>query len=229
MFYVRALRSFSHTAHISRQTRDNYFRTIVRSQRDQGVVLPLGADGVVVERQNWSRKRKKFLAIGSIDGRKNQKVIAEAFRMLRAKGHDVELTIIGRAFENQDVGWLRETAQVPGFRWISDASDEMIADAYREARATIYVSEAEGYGLPPVESLWAGVPVIAPADMPSLAGLEPLGQVRLPTVSPDTIAAAMLDLMKDPVATRLWNEAAQLQLPTWRDFARDTVDWLNAA
>ena len=41
--------------------------------------------------------------------------------------------------------------------------------------ATIYISEAEGFGLPPVESLWLGTPVVASAAIPSLEAIGPAG------------------------------------------------------
>ncbi|MBA7558523.1 hypothetical protein ES708_00127 [subsurface metagenome] len=229
MPYIRALRACSRLAHISDKTRREYADFIARSpDPDASVVLPLGTNGVAIERQVWRPNRTEFVTIGSIDGRKRQEVTAAAFRLLRERGHEVTLTVIGRAFDLHNISWLRDMAALPGFCWIEDASDALIADALRRARATIYVSGAEGYGLPPVESLWAGVPVIAPDNMPILAALEPLGQIRLAEVTPETVAEAMLQVTEVPIAERLWTEAARLRLPTWRDFARETAEWVSA-
>lgn len=228
MHYIMAVRSFTHVAHISADTRHDFETRIMRGSAPAGgIVLPLGADGIGVERQSWRADRRGFLVVGSIDGRKNQRLITEAFTTLRSRGHEIDLTIIGRAFENQDLAWLREAERVPGFRWIPNAADSTIAEAYRQVRATIYVSGAEGYGLPPVESLSVGVPVIAPAAMPSLKGLPPLGQIRIDPVGVDTIAEAMLEIMKPGVAERLWTEAARLQLANWRDFGQAAAAWLG--
>jgi glycosyltransferase involved in cell wall biosynthesis len=105
------------------------------------------------------------------------------------------------------------------------ASDDDIAAAMRVARATIFVSTAEGFGLPPVESLHAGVPVITLADVPSIAMLPPLGQIRLPELGVEAVANAVLALEDDRVAERLWAEAATIELGTWRTFAVQVARW----
>jgi glycosyltransferase involved in cell wall biosynthesis len=102
-----------------------------------------------------------------------------------------------------------------------------VAERIGRARATIYVSEAEGYGLPPVESLAVGVPVIVSASCPSVAMLEPSGMRRLDPVTPQAIAAAVLALEDDAVAAALWREGEMLKFGTWRDFAWMAAAWLD--
>lgn len=69
--------------------------------------------------------------------------------------------------------------------------------------------------------------MIAPSAMPSLKGLPPLGQIRIDPVGVDTIAEAMLEIMKTGVAERLWTEAARLQLGNWQDFGQAAAAWLG--
>jgi glycosyltransferase involved in cell wall biosynthesis len=228
MPYLRLVRSVDDVGHISNQTREDYMLRVLRGRgKMSGPVLPLGADGLRLERQSWAPDRRTFVALGSLDGRKNQHFIVAAFMKLWQAGHEIPLTLIGRAFEHLDLRWLTEARCFPNLRWLDAATDEDVSQALRNARGTIYVSETEGFGLPPVESLSAGIPVITLARVPSVAMLPPLGQLRLDTPNPEVIANAVLRLMDDSTAAALWTEAASLTLPSWRDFAAATSEWLS--
>ncbi len=229
MHYLRLSRLTPHVSYISEQTRQDHQRRVLRKNGAlHGPVLPLGADGLGLERQKWRPDRRSFVALGSIDGRKNQHLVAAAFVQLWKAGHDVPLTIVGRAFDGLDLGWVDEARQFPNFRWLNAASDEEVRRLLRNARATIYVSESEGFGLPPVESLAAGIPVIATDSCPSVAMLQQAGTIRLEAITSEKIAAAVLSLESDAAASELWADAKALQVGSWRDFAKATVNWLSA-
>jgi glycosyltransferase involved in cell wall biosynthesis len=226
MHYLRLASRAPHVAYISEQTRQDHARRVLRGAGARGPVLPLGADGLLLERQGWHPDRRGFVALGSLDGRKNQDLIAAAFIQLWEAGHDMPLTIIGRAFAGLDLAWIAAAQRFPQFRWVDGASDEDVRQWLRSARATLYASEAEGFGLPPVESLAAGIPVVASAACPSVAMLGEAGLRRVAPVTPERIAAAVLSLKDDDAAAALWAEAAAVRLDTWQDFAKATVAWL---
>lgn len=226
MPYLRLLDSASRVAYISEQTMREHEARIAR-RATSGIVLPLGADGLRIERQAWHGGRAGYLSLGSLDTRKNQHLIVEAFIRLWENGSEIPLTLIGRAFEGHKFEWLRAAQRYPYFRWLDNAADADVAKALRGVRATIYVSEAEGYGLPPVESLAVGVPVIAAASCPSVDMLKSVGVIRLAPVGPDQIAAAVVSLEDDATAAALWRDAAMAKLATWRDFAQATANWLK--
>jgi glycosyltransferase involved in cell wall biosynthesis len=229
MHYLRLVRDVRHIAFISRQTqREHATRILRRPGHEAGPVLPLGADGLRMERQAWSSRRRNFVALGSIDGRKNQHRIVEAFQMLWEKGADAQLTLLGQVFEGVDRVWLDRIARHPRFRWIEHPDHETVVATLREARATIYVSAAEGFGLPPVESLMIGIPVIATTDIPSVAMLPPGGHLPLPAAEPALIAEAVSALLDDGRAEATWREAASMRLGTWRDFGLAAARWLRS-
>ena len=91
----------------------------------------------------------------------------------------------------------------------------------------LFPSEGEGFGIPPLEALHAGIPVIVSAGLPALDGLPGLGQIRLATVSVDSIADAVRSLLDEAEARRLWAEASRLHLPTWRDFSHAVAAWVQ--
>jgi glycosyltransferase involved in cell wall biosynthesis len=226
MPYLRLLSKVPQVAFISEHTRREYEVRIARRPAP-GPVLPLGADGLAVDRQVWHTGRTGYVCVGSLDTRKNQHSIVEAFTRLWEGGHTIPLTLIGRAFAGHNFEWLNAARRFPQFQWLEQATDADVAERMGRARATIYVSEAEGYGLPPVESLAVGVPVIVSASCPSVAMLEPPGMRRLHRVTPQAIAAAVLTLEDDAVAAALWREAKMLKFGTWRDFAWMAAAWLD--
>lgn len=228
MVYLRLISLASSVAFISAQTCHDFASRVLRIPPDDpriGPVLSLGADGLPVERQVWRSDRRQFVCLGSLEERKNQHVVATAFMQLWEGGHDLPLVLIGRKFHQQRLDWLDRALTFPQFRWLNTALDDDVAAALRAARATIFLSRAEGFGLPPVESLNAGIPVITSAAMPSVAMLPALGQIRLSEFSVDAVVGAVLALEDNRLAERLWAEAATLDLGTWRTFAVQVAEW----
>lgn len=228
MYYLRLVQAIPHIAHISAKTRDDYVNRVMRGcAANAGIVLPLGSDGLRLDRQEWNPNRRSFVVLGSLDGRKNQHVIIDAFVYLWSNGRDVPLTLIGRAFENFDTEFLEKARAYPQFRWLKDATDAEVSAELTAARATIYIPEHEGFGLPPVESLFVGIPVIATEAMPSLSMLPTDGQIRIARPEAHLVADAVEQLANDDYAEALWLSASQVQLSTWRDFAAATARWIE--
>lgn len=101
-----------------------------------------------------------LLTVGRIEPRKNHAALLRAYREL--EGTPPPLVIIGQrdfaygAFE-------AELARMPADRTVhvlSDVNDEELPAWYRHARLFIYPSLAEGFGMPPLEALASGTPVI---------------------------------------------------------------------
>jgi len=105
-----------------------------------------------------------FLVVGTVEPRKNHARVLDAFDHLWAQGLDVRLLIFGR------LGWrseelalrLREHGEY-GRRlfWLDSGTDAELDYAYRHASALIFASLSEGFGLPLVEAMRHGLPVIA--------------------------------------------------------------------
>ncbi len=110
-------------------------------------------------------------------------------------------------------------------------TDEILSALYEGARAFVYVPLAEGYGLPPLEAMTFGVPVVASTGVPSAAavdGADPPA-LRVDPMDVDAIAAALVAAAGDDrlraelsvrgrahVAGRTWREAAQWHADLWR-------------
>ena len=237
MPYLAVLLAARRLAFISKATQAAFAHRIRRQGQSEGAVLPLGADALladgILQRQRFRQDRWLFVALGSIDGRKNQDLMAVAFARLRASGLPVRLAIIGGVFANKRaqaqaaVVKAIAAADPDGIRHVSEASDTEVATLFAEARATLYLSDAEGYGLPPVEGLAAGIPAIIGGEVPSVTELPSRGWVRLPTLSVEELVATVEHLSDDNKASALWAEAAALDLPTWHGFGTAVAAWLQ--
>ena len=114
------------------------------------------------------RASPSFLMVGTIEPRKGHALVLDAFERLWADGAEARLVVVGRQ------GWMsdalatrmRSHAQAGnGLIWLEQASDEYLELIYDNAWALVAASEAEGFGLPLVEAVRRGLPVVA-RDIP---------------------------------------------------------------
>lgn len=108
--------------------------------------------------------RDIYLMVGTIEPRKGHAAVLDAFERLWSNGSQATLVLIGR------VGWrcegLRKRLESHALRGrhlfvFYDATDVELHHAYTHAKALIMASRVEGFGLPLVEAMRYGVPVIA--------------------------------------------------------------------
>lgn len=105
-----------------------------------------------------------FISVGTISPRKNYSFLLDAFETLWKTFPDIRLAIIGK------YGWQAEEIRsrlvnhrerYPNLLWFDDLNDTELEFTYSNARALVFPSLAEGFGLPIVEALSCGCPVLA--------------------------------------------------------------------
>lgn len=111
-----------------------------------------------------------FLCIGTVEPRKNHMLLLKLWRNLVEKmgASAPQLIIVGQtgALSEEVLLWLKQRPELTGaVRLITKCSDAELADLLAGARALLMPTFAEGYGLPVVEALQTGTPVIA-SDIP---------------------------------------------------------------
>lgn len=110
-----------------------------------------------------------FLAVGTLEPRKNHARLLEAFEILWSRGSGSKLLIAGgRSWLSGDL--LRRLGGHPerGRKLFvfHDLDDAELSYCYRNARALVFPSLWEGFGLPIVEALRFGLPILA-SDIPA--------------------------------------------------------------
>ncbi len=136
-----------------------------------------------------------LLCVGSLDPRKNFHRLIEAWIQLRKSNRLPEkarLNIIGSAnpanFSQFDI------IDAPGVHWLGRVSDQELIRCYQEATAFIFPSLYEGFGIPPLEAMACGCPVLLSKN----ASLPEIGGPPFDPLNPKSSGAA---LYFDPLST----------------------------
>jgi len=172
---------------------------------------------------SYGLRRPYVLCVGTIEPRKNLVAAIQAFMAVAPRlGSGLQLVLAGA------IGWLAEetmgAAQEAGdrVRLVGRVAEEDLPALYRQAEALLYPSHYEGFGLPPLEAMACGTPVIV-ARNSSLP--EVTGDVAVYCgTDAESIAAALDGLFTDPSAQeRLRRDGpARARLFTWEK-AAETV------
>jgi len=177
------------------------------------VVTPNGVDEIFFA-DGPRAEGRYFLFVGNDKPHKNVGRLVEAFASLRDDS-TTRLLLVGGEFER-----FRDVPGViaPGF-----VTTEELAALYRGAIAVVMPSLEEGFGLPVVEAMAAGTPVIA-SDIPAL--VEVTGGAAFPVDprSSEAIAKAMQRVTREHVerararaAQFTWRRCAELTREVYRD------------
>lgn len=117
-----------------------------------------------------------FVTIGTIEPRKNHALLLDVWQELAGTGTLPTLYIIGRRGWNNETVFRRLDARPPGVIELGGLSDGAMAALLQGARALLFPSLAEGFGLPPCEASVLSVPIVA-SDLPVLR--EVLGNIPI--------------------------------------------------
>ena len=157
-------------------------------------------EDVVVARQALNLPERYILFVGSIEERKNLALIVEALAQLQDK--DIHLVAVGRKtpYVNTVVDSARRLGVLSRLHLMHGVGSAMLPGIYAGAKVFVYPSRFEGFGIPLIEALNAGVPVIgATGSCLEEAG----GASRLYTDPSDaTMLASMIDRVLIDIALR---------------------------
>lgn len=182
----RTARKSAHILTVSEYSRQDILRTYGLPE-NQVTVTHNGCEAYLIPEQSGAPtpaavmeklgiKREYLLAVGSLQPRKNLIRLIQAFVQLRKKFPDQkpQLVIAGRKL------WLyKDILASIAQQELSDdvivtdyVTDEELRCLYKSAVALVYPSIFEGFGLPPLEAMACGTPVIASntSSLPEVVG-----------------------------------------------------------
>jgi glycosyltransferase involved in cell wall biosynthesis len=171
-----------------------------------------------------------LLTVGTAEPRKNLGRLFRAYSLVRSRlPQPWPLVVVG------PTGWgdAGTDRPPPGVVQVGHVTDEVLAGLYALSRAFVYVPLTEGYGLPPLEAMTFGVPVVASTTVPSVVPRpdEPPAEaaLRVDALDVRAIAEGLFVACTDDVRRaalgadgarlargRTWLRAAELHAALWR-------------
>ena len=163
-----------------------------------------------------------LLFVGTQEPRKNLPVLLEALRLLQRDGVEhPPLMLAGPA------GWggpVDDSDLLPGsVRRLGYVDDEVLRGTVAGAAVLVFPSRHEGFGLPPLEALACGTPVVS-SDLPVLREVTGDQALYAAVGDPADLAARLLDALADPSGTpgRLARQE-HARAFTWERCAREAM------
>ncbi|MBI5362238.1 MAG: glycosyltransferase family 4 protein [Planctomycetes bacterium] len=195
--------------------------------REKLVVTHLGCDHVLRHAPKPAPEREPFLlTVARVDPRKNHARILAAFERLVRAGFSHRWVVAGppghRAHEFEAA--LDRSSARDQVEWRRDVGERELAELYARCALFVFPSLDEGFGLPPLEAMALGAPVVA-----STSGSLPevLGDAALSVDArdEDALHAAMRRVLTEPelahdLARRGLEQSAHF---TWRACAQSTL------
>ncbi|MGD9540555.1 glycosyltransferase family 4 protein [Methylocystis sp.] len=181
---------------------------------DFGAVAP-GAPSKTAE-QIATAPTPFFMSVGTLEPRKAYPIALDAFELLWSQGCDARYVIVGRPGWNTRALQRRiRQHQEFGRRlfWLDNASDADLSYLYPRARALIFPSFVEGFGMPLIEAAHYGAPVIA-SDIPVFREVGGDSVVYFDLLDAVSLAARISEIGEERKETH-----SGLPVLRWRDSA----------
>ena len=230
--YFRRLAKADSVVCISEHTREGIWQ---RLRRDRALPISVAYPGGdhVPAKQPTTRDEgpTRFVRVGTFEARKFPVEIAEAFANARAQGMEAELLFVGRPSASESTindAVQRACDSGVGISWIWDANDDEVA--FHIDRADAFLSfGVEGYGIPVLEAIRAGTPVLFGGVQPAAELMVGRGAAQVASLEPASLAEALNRFSVATGRQELTNSIDVGAVPTWQEFARGVVDGILRA
>jgi len=142
---------------------DNYVPSkIQRSIYDKSIILPNGIndfwlDNVFCEEKQISKGKIKLLYVGIVSKNKNISTTQRAMKLLKEKGYEVSLTVVGKIVDKSEYENLKSDKDIS---FLSPKNKEELIYEYRKHDIFIMPSISETFGLVYAEAMSQGLPIL---------------------------------------------------------------------
>ena len=174
---------------------------------------------------------REVLYVARLEKRKNHLLLLDACEKLWLEGMHFRLRLIGCKsypfWTRRVLQRIRELQRLGrDLIWDPHVSDDVLHECYQSAKFTVFPSRAEGFGLPILESLWHGRPVIC--DTRGAVGELSVGGGCLPVdvSNPKELSAGIRSLLQDSnLYGSLQHDAQQRRMTCWKDYWESFSDF----
>ena len=212
---------------ISEFSRRELSRLVGLDRRRIFVAYP-GVDRAVFRPGREKRDLNTVLYVGSEQPRKNTGVLLEAFAMAKRRRPGLKLLKVGvpqwRTGRGDFLAKARELGVQDSISFVEGVSEGRLASIYRSAGVLVFPSTYEGFGLPPLEAMACGLPVVcsSAASLPEVVGNA---AITHKPADADAFAAGILEVLCDK---RAWSRRSKAGVErakrfTWKRAAEETV------
>jgi glycosyltransferase involved in cell wall biosynthesis len=185
--------------------------------------IHLGADFNKSSRAIPSLKgrSREVIMTGIVEPRKNQTLLLDAVEILAKKDLDFLVRFIGRVnpiFGKPIIKRMKEMKKA-GYpvNYEYAISDEQMMKLYDHALISVFPSKTEGCGLPVLESIWEGLPVIA-SDIPSVLENGSGGVRYFKNNNAQSLADALEEVLSDETSLqKMYQDASEQKLLSWAE------------
>jgi glycosyltransferase involved in cell wall biosynthesis len=167
-----------------------------------------------------------ILFVGSVEKRKNLRGLLQAYAHLRTMGEPPPLVVVGarRGRGNGITETLREHDLKPHVVFLGYVPDEDLPALYSGADLFVFPSHYEGFGLPPLEAMACGTPVVC-SNTSSLPEVVGDAAIMVDPTNVEALAEAMHRVLTDGDLRQHMREKglARAKQFTWERCARETL------
>ena len=160
--------------------------------------------------------------------------LLEALAKVRTEHDDAHLVVVGRPRDGSAVPATIDRLGLDGaVTFASGVDDDRLVELYAEAEVAVVPSLYEGFSLPAIEAMAAGVPLVATTGgaLPEVVGSDGDNALTVPPGDPGALAAAIGRLLAAPRLRAHLGRAGRahvLDRYTWAATARATVEQYRA-
>jgi len=203
---ARRARRILTVSHASKEDIQRYLRVpaakieVIYNALDERLATPPADEEIARVRERFLLRSPFILYAGNIKPHKNVDRLIEAFALLRRRrGDELKLLIIGDEISKYpNLRRLVHTFQLhQHVRFLGFVPDATLAVLYRLATAFVFPSLYEGFGLPPLEAMASGTPVIT-SNVSSLPEVVDDAALLIDPMDPGAIAEAMRRVLEEP-------------------------------
>jgi glycosyltransferase involved in cell wall biosynthesis len=157
-------------------------------------VCPLGVSETFFVKPNPNKTKPYILAVGSIDPRKNLQRLLQAWMQVQTRFPEFELRIVGGGTPVfRKINFI--SFESSNIRFLNNISDAELLEQYQSATAFVYPSLYEGFGLPVLEAMAAGLPVLT-SNHSSMSEITGNSAILVDPRSEESIGAGIIKLIE---------------------------------